>query len=93
MKRNLLDDFLSFGSSFDWLTPLWAFIQDAHFGSPSQINISNDCGMSASQIEKQLNKVGVRTWGVLVVGRTITLTVRKPQARYARYWLQRWGIL
>lgn len=89
----MIDTFLKTGSSFDWLTPLWAFLQDLHYGRPHQINIRYDTGWSANKITRMLKGKGIRIWGVMVVGSTITFTVRKPQARYALYWLRRWGLL
>lgn len=88
----MLDEFLKFGAGFDWITPLWAFIQDAHYGQPFQINVPYDAGWSGSQIILELNEKGIRTWGLMVVGETITFTVRRCQARYALYWLDRWGV-
>lgn len=89
----MMDDLLAIGSGFDWITPLWGFLQDVHYGRPYQINIDYDCGWSANKNTKALQSKGIRCWGVMVVGRTITFTVRKPQSRYALYWLRRWGLL
>lgn len=89
----MIDKFLSTGSSFDWITPLWAFVQDAYYGSPAQINLPQKPGRSAAKIADRLRSKGVRCWGVMVVGDTITFTVRKPQERYTVYWLCRWGVL
>ena len=89
----MLDEFLKFGAGFDWITPLWAFIQDARYGQPFQINVPYDTPWSGRQITAKLKEKGIRTWGLMVVGETITFTVRKPQARYTLYWLERWGVL
>ena len=89
----MLDGFLKYGSGFDWITPLLAFIQDARYGQPLQINVPYNAGYSFRELTGALQEKGVKTWGLMVVGDTITFTVRKPQARYALYWLGRWGVL
>lgn len=89
---DMIDKFLEIGGSADLITPLWAFVQDIYYGQPYQIGILHDCGMSAGQIERSLRSKGVRVWGMLVIGKTITFTVRRPQAQYALYWLRRWGV-
>lgn len=88
----MLDGFLKVGAGFDWITPLWAFVQDARYGQPFQINVPYEAGWSGREITTELNEKGIRSWGLMVVGETITFTVRKPQARYALYWLERWGV-
>lgn len=88
----MLDGFLKFGAGFDWITPLWAFFQDTRYGQPFQINVPYDIGWSSEALAIELKEKGIRTWGFMVVGDNITFTVRKPQGRYALYWLQRWGV-
>jgi hypothetical protein len=88
----MLDKFLKAGASFDWITPLWAFIQDVRLGSPFQINIPYDTGWSGKQIASMLRSKGVRVWGLMVVDDTITFTVRRQQARYALYWLSQYEL-
>jgi len=77
-------------TNFDWITPLWAFVQDVINGSPAQINIPYDCGYSARQICDRLNYHGIKTWGVMVVGETITFTVRQSDLNFASIVLIRW---
>lgn len=88
----MLDGFLKFGAGFDWITPLWAFFQDARYGQPFQINVPYNVGWSSEGLVTELKEKGIRTWGFMVVGDNLTFTVRKPQARYTLYWLQRWGV-
>ena len=87
------DELLKFGAGFDWITPLWAFVQDVKYGQPFQVNVPYNLGWSGNQVTDALNEKGIRTWGLMVVDETITFTVRKPQARYTLYWLERWGVL
>lgn len=88
----MLDTLLKFGSMFDWITPTLAFIQDICNGPSVQIACPYDQGWSGRQIKRLLRGYGVKVWGLMVVGELITFTVRKAQARYALYWLQRHGL-
>ena len=45
----MLDGFLKYGSGFDWITPLLAFIQDARYGQPFQINVPYNAGYSGRE--------------------------------------------
>jgi len=88
----MLDTFLKIGSTFDWITPTLAFVQDICNGPSVQIACPRDQGWSANQIKQMLTHVGVKVWGLMVVGDKITFTVRSAQARYALYWLERNGL-
>jgi hypothetical protein len=87
-----IDKLLAIGSSADWITPVWAFIQDIRHGSAFHINIQRACGYSGAQIERMLRKQGVYVWGGMIVNDVFILTVRKTQAHYALYWLKQWGV-
>lgn len=88
----MIDKFLEVGSGFDWITPLWAFAQDWWNSPAFHINVSVGGGYAPIQIEWALKGKGVKVWGLMVVNQTITFSVRKPQAKYALYWLERWGV-
>ena len=88
----MLDKFLKFGSTFDWITPLWAFFQDARNGNPLQVNVPYDASWSGGQIQLLLEDKGVQVWGLMVVDDTITFTISETQAKYAKYWLDQWGV-
>lgn len=49
--------------------------------------------VSLGTIERGLRSKGIRCWGGMIVGKTMLLSVRKPQSRYALYWLRRWGVM
>jgi hypothetical protein len=88
----MIDTFLKVGSTFDWITPTIAFVQDICNGPSVQIACPRDQGWSANQIKQMLTRVGVKVWGLMVVGDKITFTVRAAQARYALSWLERYGL-
>lgn len=88
----MLDTFFKIGSTFDWITPTLAFIQDIRNGPSVQIACPYDQGWSANQIKRMLTGYGIKVWGLMVVGDLITFAVREAQARYALYWLERHGL-
>jgi len=88
----MLDTFLKIGSTFDWITPTLAFVQDICNGPSVQIACPRDQGWSANQIKRMLTRVGIKVWGLMVADDRIIFTVRAAQARYALYWLERSGL-
>jgi hypothetical protein len=87
-----IDKLLEMGSAPDFITPLWAMIQDILHAPAHHIYIDRPSGISAAQVERALKSKGVRVWGVMIVDKSVVMSVRKPQARYAVYWLHRWGL-
>ena len=88
----MFDKFLGFGASFDWITPLSAFIQDYRNRPSVGYNVPTACGVSEFYIEQRLKQAGIKVWGLMIVGDTITFRVREAQALYTQYWLQHDGI-
>jgi hypothetical protein len=88
----MLDRLLEIGSMFDGISPTVAFIQDILNGPSHTFLIPEACGWSGRQIERLLKGNGIRVWGLMIVNRTIMLTVRQAQARWAQYLLDRDGI-
>jgi hypothetical protein len=89
---DFLDRFLEIGSMFDGISPTLAFFQDIFNGPSHTFLIPHDCGRSGREIETLFTGNGIRVWGQMIVNRTIMLTVRKSQARWAQYLLDREGI-
>jgi hypothetical protein len=50
------------------------------------------CPFSGLQIENLLTEHGIRVWGKLIVCDDIMLTVRRAQAKWAQYLLEKEGI-
>lgn len=88
----MIDRLLAAGSVFDWITPLTAFIQDVVNGLSHTLLIPHGCGRAPRQIGSLLRAHGVRWWGMMVVNDTLMITVRRRQARWADYLVQREGI-
>ncbi len=85
----MLDKLLDFGTTFDWITPLIAEIQDITNGPAHTFLIPEDCGWSGRAIERVLKDQGVKTWGLMIADNMILITVRQAQARWAQYLLGR----
>jgi hypothetical protein len=77
---------------FDWISPLIAIVQNLANHPSHTFLVPANCGWSGSQIEHMLKRHGVHVWGRMTVRRTFMLTVRRKQARWAQYLLQREGI-
>jgi len=89
---DILDTILEIGSMFDGISPTVAFFQDILNGPSHTFFVPHACGRSAKEIERLLARNGIRVWGLMIVNREIMLTVRKSQARWAQYLLDREGI-
>jgi len=92
-RENMLDKLLEIGSSFDWISPIAAYVGDIACGPGHTLMIPVDCGWSGFAIERYLHRYGIRTWGGMIVNRTIMLTVPLSQAEFAEYLLLREGLL
>lgn len=90
----MLDTLLNIGCAFDWITPTTAFIQDLFNGPVSDFGIPANVGWDRHKIKRLLTKHGVRVWGLMynLNGEMLMFTVRKPQAKWAYYLLQREGV-
>lgn len=85
----MIDRILEFGTIFDWISPLIAEAQDIVNGPSHTFFIPEDCNWSGGEIASLLRKHGVKTWGHMTVNRMRMITVRRPQARWAQYLLER----
>lgn len=85
----MFDKVLTFMAIFDWIGPLIAMIRDWREGAHFTFLIPRSCGWAGVEIEKLLRDMGIETWGLMVIGDQILLTVRWAQARWAQYLLER----
>jgi len=85
----MFDKLLEFGTTFDWISPLMAEIQDIANGPSHTFLIPEDCGWSGRAIERLLKDKGIKTWGLMIVDNMILVTVRQAQARWGQYLLDR----
>lgn len=88
----MIDLFLRIGSTPNWISPLWAFVQDLFYGPSTSFLVPYGIGWSGRQIEKLLKSYGITMWGLMAVHDTIIFEVRRSQAQFARYLLEREGI-
>lgn len=90
----MLDKLLDIGASFDWITPTWAFIQDAANGNPADFGIPANAGFDRGDIKRLLSKRGINVWGLMynTGGDLLMFTVHKSQARQTRTALQQAGV-
>ena len=88
----MLDKFLAFGATFDWISPVAAWVQDFANGPSHTFLIPHACGYSGLEIQRLLQGKGVKTWGLMVVEDTLMVTVPLPQARWAAHLLQGAGV-
>jgi hypothetical protein len=90
----MLDTLLNVGCAFDWITPTVAFMQDFLNGPVSDFGIPANAGWSRSDIKRLLKRHGVRVWGLMfnISGDMLMFTVRKTQARWTYFLLEREGV-
>ncbi len=89
----MLDQLLSFGASFDCLTPLVDLYKDLNNGPHHDFYIDRYAGWSAGKIRRLLKNHGVRLWGLSYTDDLIIFRVREPQAQWTQYLLLREDIL
>jgi hypothetical protein len=88
----MFEQMIKVSASWDWVTPVIAFVQDWWYRPSTGFNMPYGHSYSAWEIKRFLKSKGIRVWGTLVVGDTITIRVREAQALYTEYWLQKMGI-
>ncbi len=89
----MIDLLLSIGATFDWITPIWVFIQQLLNRPSTGFLIPLDDGLAPSMVEDMLRSHGVKVFGVMLNGNDLLFSVPKAQADYARYLLEREGFL
>lgn len=87
-----MDKLLRFGSSFDWITPLVAYIQDWLNGPSVAFSVPESAGWTCFAISSLLRSKGIKVWGLMYVNDHIIFKVKCAQARYADYLLTREGM-
>jgi hypothetical protein len=88
----MLDRLLEFGGTFDWITPLAAFIEDALNGPPAHFGVPPGASGMQRDITRLLKGHGVRVWGFILASDVFMFSVPKAQADWASYLLQRAGV-
>jgi hypothetical protein len=88
----MLEELLELGTIFDWISPTLSVAQDLANGPSHTFLIPQDCGWTGMEIANLLRRRGIRTWGHMIVNSRFMITVRQPQAEFARYLLQQAGL-
>lgn len=88
----MLDRLVTIGAEFDWITPVLTWLTNMRSGGSVGYNIPVDAGWSALAIQMMLHDAGVSIWGLSIVAGIITFRLKRKQARYAQYLLERHGI-
>ncbi len=76
----------------DGASPLLAPLRNVVEGPCHRFAVHADAGLTGRDIETLLAQYGVTIWEKLVVGNTISFTVRQAQAQWAQYLLERQGL-
>jgi hypothetical protein len=88
----VLDDFLDLMSNFDPISPALTLIQDALNGPSVDFAISAYAGWTKGDIRRLLSRHGVKVWGFSFSETNLLFSVRKSQAKWAYYLLDREGV-
>ena len=89
MSGDFVEKLLNAGSTPDWISPLWAIIQDFRNRPYHRIYVDRNSSWSAKDLVKILKQGGVKVWGETLLDEMIVVTVRRQQARWADYILRR----
>ena len=76
----MIDRFLAAGSTFDWISPLLAMIQDVVRGPSHTFLVDISQGWSGAEVDRILRRAGCRTWGGMIVDDVIMVTVGMDDA-------------
>lgn len=85
----MLDKILAFGSLFDWITPLWALIQDFRHGPVTGFVIPMSAGWTPPMLRSLLQTRGIKVVSPTLFGGSVMFSVPRAQAEYAQYLLER----
>jgi hypothetical protein len=89
---SVLNDFLDFMSNFDLISPAASLIQDALNGPSADFGIPAHVGWTRRRIKNLLSRHGIKAWGFTFDHDLLVFSVRKAQARWTYYLLDRAGI-
>lgn len=72
--------------------PLTADLRDLAEGPSHTFFVEEKSGWRGIDIDRVLESKGIKVWGKMIVAGDIMLTVRRDQARWAQYTLERAGV-
>jgi hypothetical protein len=81
-------------AQWDWITPIWAFIQDFLNGPVVDFGINPYGGWSKWNIRQLLKRNGIKSWGYLlnISVDTLMFTIRKQDAWFAYHQMTSAGV-
>jgi len=89
----MIDKLLEIGSYADWITPLWAAIQDmANQGGHTFLLPVDYCPYAPIEVQWYLEGKGIKTYGLMVFQGHIMISCHPNQAKWAQYLLDQAGI-
>lgn len=88
----MFDKIVRVSAQWDWITPLITVVQNWRYRPTTGFSLPFGHSYSAWEIKRFLKSKGIRVWGVMVIGDSISIRVRKAQALYTQYWLEQLGI-
>lgn len=90
---SLIDKVLMVGRMVDWITPTLGFARTLAEGGGYVFYATGTGEYSPRQVAKMLQAQGIDTWGMMILlGDTLTFTVRPGDAGRASTMLQGWGV-
>ncbi len=88
----MLDTFLKIAATPNWVTPTLSIIQTLWNRPSVGYNVPANTQWSTYAIQGLLKKFGVKVWGLALMDDMIIFRVRKAQAAYTQYLLERENI-
>jgi len=90
----MFDKLLNIGCAFDWITPLFAFIQDLLAGPVADFGIPANPYWGMREVKQFLQDNGIEVWGIMYNfdGDVLMFTVRQEQIEETLYLLRSEGI-
>ena len=88
----MLDRFLAFGATFDWISPAHAYLMDVMHGGGATFSVLDSGGLTCSNVTRHLRRRGVRIWGEMIVGEEFLFTVPRAEAQRAAAMLDHLGL-
>lgn len=89
-----LNDLVKIGAACDWITPVWALLQNFAHGSHADFGIVAGAGFTIGDIKRLLRSNGIDVWGLVytVDFDMLMFSVTQEQARLADDVLNRAGV-
>ena len=91
-RQSGIETALRVGKCFDWVSPVLAIANDIRHRGGHTFLLTDGGGLTGRQVIDLLRRRGIKVWGCMVIGETLTLTVRKRDARRASRILTRAGV-